>query len=301
MTSSTINAPVSVSSPERHPRRRSRGASYFFKRLPLRILIAVVLIIEIYPLLWLLQGSFKTQNQFLNEPFYALPSQFNFDNYIAAFTTGQMGTYIGNSVIAVFPSLALIIVFGTAAGFALEVMVFKGRGALLLVFLAGILIPGQMILLPLFTIYYKTNLTGTLWPLIITYTATGMPLTVFFMSTYFRAIPKEIFEASTLDGASIIRTFWSIGFPMVRNAIFTVALVQFFFLWNDLLIALTFTNSPSLQTIQVGLLNFTGNYGQIAYGPLFAAITVSVFGTLIIYLVLNQRVMAGLTSGSVKG
>ena len=132
--------------------------------------------------------------------------------------------------------------FGVAAGFALEVMVWKGRGAVLLLFLAGIMVPGQMILLPLFTVYFKIGLTGTLWPLIITYTAIGLPLTVFMMATYFRSVPREIFEAATLDGASIIRTFFSIGFPLVRNAIFTVALVQFFFIWNDLLIALTFTN-----------------------------------------------------------
>ncbi|MCX7522516.1 carbohydrate ABC transporter permease [Microbacterium sp. STN6] len=283
------------------PPRPAAAVTRFLRRLPLRIVIAFVLIIEIYPLFWTLQSSFKTQAQFLSDPFWKLPTTLEFSNYVDAFTTGQMGQYIQNSVLTVFPSLALIILFGVAAGFALEVMVWKGRGTVLLIFLAGIMIPGQMILLPLFTIYFQTQLTGTLWPLIITYTATGMPLTVFMMATYFRAIPREIFEASTLDGASIFRSFWSVGFPMVRNAVFTVALVQFFFLWNDLLIALTFTNSQSLQTIQVGLLNFTGNYGQVAYGPLFAAICVSVFGTLIIYLILNQRVMKGLTAGSVKG
>lgn len=282
-------------------RRSSRTLKSVLLSVPMKILIAVILIIEIYPLFWMLVSSFKTQAEFLGKPFWSFPADPQFVNYVNAFTVGEMGHYILNSAIVVFPSLALIILFGTAAGFALEVMVFKGRGFILMLFLAGILIPGQMILLPLFTIYFQTGLTGSLWPLIITYTATGMPLTVFFMATYFRSIPKEIFEASTLDGASIFRSFWSVGFPMVRNAVFTVALVQFFFLWNDLLIALTFTNSQSLQTIQVGLLNFTGNYGQVSYGPLFAAICVSVFGTLVIYLFLNQRVMKGLTAGSVKG
>lgn len=86
----------------------------------------------------------------------------------------------------------------------------------------------------------------------------------------------------------------------MRNAIFTVCLVEFFFLWNDLLIALTFTNSDNLRTLQVGLLNFTGEYGSVDYGPLFAAICVSVIGTLILYRVLNQRIMRGLSSGAVK-
>jgi raffinose/stachyose/melibiose transport system permease protein len=171
----------------------------------------------------------------------------------------------------------------------------------LLLFLAGIMVPAQMILLPLFTIYFRTGLTGSLWPLILTYVAIGMPLTVFMMATFFRAVPREIFEAATIDGANIFRLFWSLGLPLVRNALFTVGLVQFFFLWNDLLIALTFTNSNDLRTIQVGLLNFTGQYGAVQYGPTFAAIAVNVFGTLLIYLFLNQQVMKGLTAGSVKG
>lgn len=278
-----------------------RGARDFFRRLPIRLLIAVLLIVEVYPILWMLLGSFKTQSEFLNEPFWALPQSWDIVNYIEVFTTGEFGKYILNSVIAVFPSLAIILVFGTAAGFALEVMVWKGRGTVLLLFLAGIMVPAQMILLPLFTIYFRTNMTGTLWPLVITYVALGMPLTVFMMATFFRSVPREIFEASTLDGASIFRSFFSIGLPLVKNALFTIGLVQFFFLWNDLLIALTFTNSSDLRTIQVGLLNFTGEYGAVQYGPTFAAISVNVLGTLLIYVFLNQQVMKGLTAGSVKG
>ncbi|BDV31873.1 carbohydrate ABC transporter permease [Microbacterium terricola] len=283
------------------PETRRRGAGDFLRRLPIRLIIVVLLIIEIYPMFWMFLGSFKTQSEFLNEPFWALPQSWALDNYVEVFTTGEFGTYIINSVVTVFPALLIILAFGTAAGFALEVMVWRGRGTVLLLFLAGIMVPAQMILLPLFSIYFRTHLTGTLWPLIITYVAIGMPLTVFMMATFFRAVPREIFEASTLDGASIFRSFWSVGVPLVKNALFTVGLVQFFFLWNDLLIALTFTTSSDLRTIQVGLLNFTGEYGAVQYGPTFAAIAVNVFGTLLIYLFLNQQVMKGLTAGSVKG
>lgn len=299
-TTSLIVSGKRLTSDARTPRRR-RGARDFFSRLPIRLVIGILLVIEIYPMLWMLLGSFKTQDEFLNEPFWALPQSYSFDNYIQVFTEGEFGKYVLNSVIAVFPSLAVILVFGAAAGFALEVMVWKGRGTVLLLFLAGIMVPAQMILLPLFTIYFRTGLTGSLWPLILTYVAIGMPLTVFMMATFFRAVPREVFEAATIDGASIFRLFWSIGLPLVRNALFTVGLVQFFFLWNDLLIALTFTSSNDLRTIQVGLLNFTGQYGAVQYGPTFAAIAVNVVGTLLIYLFLNQQVMKGLTAGSVKG
>ncbi|AWB87348.1 carbohydrate ABC transporter permease [Mycetocola zhujimingii] len=297
MSTSTLTAPARPQAPA--ARRRSRPR--WMRKLPTTIIVALLLIIEIYPLVWLLLGSFKTNREFLEEPVWSLPSSFNFDNYVDAWTTGNIAQYATNSIIAVFPALFFMLVMGTAAGFALEVMVWKGRNGVLLAFLTGIMVPGQMILLPLFTVYFQTGLSGTLWPLIITYTATGLPLTVFMMATYFRSVPREVFEASTLDGATILRSFFSVGLPMIKNAIFTVALVQFFFIWNDLLIALTFTNSTDLRTIQVGLLNFNGEYGSTNYGPLFAAICINVFGTLAIYLFLNQRVQKGLTAGSVKG
>lgn len=279
----------------------SRRATRMLRRAPIWLLVAVLLVIVGYPLIWLLLGSFKSQREFLEAPTWALPEQWNFDNYIVAWDTAGLGQSLFNSAITVLPSLFLMLLLGTAAAFALEVLVWKGRSGVLIVFLAGIMVPTQMILLPLFSTYFQLGLTGSLWPLIITYTATGLPLTVFLMATYFRAIPREVFEAATLDGASIYRQFFSIALPMMKNGLFTVGLVQFFFFWNDLLIALTFANSGDLRTLQVGLLNFNGQFGTTQYGPLFAAISINVFALLIIYLVLNQRIQKGLTAGAVKG
>jgi raffinose/stachyose/melibiose transport system permease protein len=288
--------------PDDRPRARWRSRRRArMRRLPAHALVALLLIIVCYPVVWLVLGSFKTQREFLEGPVFALPQQWNLDNYVEAWTTGNFSQYFLNSVIAVGPALLVMLLLGTAAGFTLEILVWKGRRAVLLLFLVGIMVPLQMILLPLFTVYFQTGLTGTLWPLIITYTATGLPLTVFLMATFYRAVPREVFEASTIDGAGLVRSFISIGLPMMRNALFTVGLVQFFFFWNDLLIALTFTNSGSLRTIQVGLLNFSGQYGTTQYGPLFAAISLNIIGMLVIYLILNQKVQKGLTSGSVKG
>ncbi|WP_105566166.1 carbohydrate ABC transporter permease [Microbacterium halophytorum] len=285
------------------PRGRAplRSRRLRLKRLPLWIAVTGLLVIVGYPLVWLFLGSFKTQREFLEEPTWALPQQWNFENYITAWQTADLGTAMLNSAVTVLPALASMLLFGTAAAFALEVLVWKGRGSVLLIFLAGIMVPTQMILLPLFSAYFQIGLTGTLWPLFLTYTATGMPLTVFLMATYFRAIPREVFEAATLDGASIYRQFFSIALPMMRNGLFTVGLVQFFFFWNDLLIALTFANTGNLRTLQVGLLNFNGNFGTTQYGPLFAAVSINVFALLIIYLVLNQSIQKGLTAGAVKG
>jgi raffinose/stachyose/melibiose transport system permease protein len=285
----------------RRPARRRRRLRTMLGRIPALAAVGLLLVVVVGPLIWLLLGSFKTQREFLEQPVWALPQQWSLDNYVQAWTTGNFAQYLGNSAITVLPALFLMLLLGSMAGFALEVLVWKGRGTVLLLFLAGIMVPTQLILLPLFTVYFQTGLTGSLWPLLITYTATGLPLTVFLMATYFRAVPREVFEAATLDGAGIVRSFFLVGLPMVRNALLTVGLVQFFFFWNDLLIALTFTNSVELRTLQVGLLNFTGQFGSVEYGPLFAAICLNVFGMLVIYLVLNQRVQKGLTAGSVKG
>lgn len=279
----------------------SRRLRRMGRRLPVWAGVTVLLVVVGYPLLWLLLGSFKTQQEFLEAAPWALPQQWNFDNYVVAWETAGLGRSLLNSAVAVLPSLFLMLLFGTAAAFALEVLVWKGRGRVLVIFLAGIMVPAQMILLPLFSTYFQLGLTGTLWPLLITYTATGMPLTVFLLATYFRSIPREVFEAATLDGASIYRQLFSIAVPMMRNGIFTVGLVQFFFFWNDLLLALTFANSGNLQTLQLALLNFNGQFGTTQYGPLFAAVSINVFALLIIYLVLNQRIQKGLTSGAVKG
>ncbi|MFH8462821.1 carbohydrate ABC transporter permease [Streptomyces sp. NPDC017991] len=271
------------------------------RRLWVKLVFAGLLVVEVYPLIWMFLTSLKSNDDYLNNSTWSLPTTWEWGNYTDAWTTGHIGLYVRNSLLAVLPALALILLLGTAAGFALQVMVWKGRGLTLLVFLTGMMVPAQMILLPLFTVYFRSGLSGTLWPLILTYTGTGLPLTVFMMATYYKTVPRELFEAATIDGAGILRAFRTIGLPMVRNAILTVGLVQFFFIWNDLLIALTFTNSQDLRTIQVGLLNFTGDFGATRYGPLFAAICINVFGTLVIYLFLNQKVMKGLTSGAVKG
>jgi raffinose/stachyose/melibiose transport system permease protein len=300
MALQTMDAPMA-----RAPQARVRNSRLNPRRVWRRVWVAtavtLLVLIELYPMIWLVLGSFKSQNEFFSKPTWALPEHINFDNYAEAWNTGGLARNLLNSVLVTVPSVLLMLMLGVAAAFALEVMVWKGRHTVLLTFIAGIMIPGQMILVPLFTVYFKVGLTNTLFPLILTYTVMGLPLTVFLMTAYFRAIPREIFESATVDGAGLLTSFWRIGVPMMKNAIVTIALVEFFSVWNDLLIALTFTTHAELQTVQVGLLAFSDEYGSTRYGPLFAAISINLVGILVLYLFLNRQIMTGLANGSVKG
>jgi raffinose/stachyose/melibiose transport system permease protein len=283
------------------PGRTRRGFTKALRRLPVWILVAILMVVVLYPQVWMVLGSFKTQSEFLSNPALSLPETWNFDNYITALTNGNVARNWLNSVLVTIPSVLLIVFIGVAAGYALEVMIWKGRNGVLLYILAGIMVPGQMILVPLFITYFRIGITDTLWPLIITYTVMGLPLTTFLMATYFRSVPREIFEAATVDGSGPLRSFFVIGIPMMKNSIITIALVQFFSVWNDLLIALTFTTRPDLATIQVGLLSLSDEYGSTQYGPLFAAVSINIVVLLILFLTLNKKIMAGMAGGALKG
>ncbi|QLD11455.1 carbohydrate ABC transporter permease [Microbacterium oleivorans] len=289
-----VAAPGSAPSAARRIRRSLR-------RIPVWLVVTVLLIVVMYPQLWMILGSFKTQTEFFENPTWALPETWTLDNYVSALTRGNVGINYRNSLLVTIPSVALIILLGVAAGYVLEVMIWKGRRTVLLFILAGIMVPGQMILVPLFTVYFRAGLTNSLWPLILTYTAMGIPLTTFLMAAYFRSVPREIFEAATMDGSSPLRSFFVIALPLMKNSMLTIGLVQFFSVFNDLLIALTFTTKPDLATIQVGLLSLSDEYGSTQYGPLFAAISVNIIVLLVVFVFLNKKIMAGLAAGSLKG
>lgn len=271
------------------------------RRVPVWLSVGLLLFVVLYPLTWMIMGSFKTQTEFFANPAWSLPSSWNLENYITALTRGNVATNYRNSILVTFPSVFAIIFFGVAAGYALEVMLWKARRKVLLFILAGMMVPGQMILVPLFTVYFRVGLTNSLWPLILTYVAMGLPLTTFLMAAFFRSVPRAIFEAAAIDGAGPLRSFFVIGLPLMKNAMLTVGLVQFFSVFNDLLIALTFTTRPALATIQVGLLSLSDEYGSTQYGPLFAAISINIVVLLVIFVFLNKKIMAGLAAGSLKG
>ncbi|PYE51012.1 carbohydrate ABC transporter permease [Deinococcus yavapaiensis] len=270
-------------------------------RLPIALLVLIAVFVSVYPVVWIFLSSLKGSTEFTANPMWALPQGLEWSNYARAWTEGNMSKYFVNSVLSVLPALALVIGLGTMAAFGIEIMRWKLRNLTSLLFLAGIMVPIQIVILPLFTMYFKVHLLDTRLALILTYTAFGLPLVVFFLVGYFKSFAREIIEAAIVDGASIYQVFFKIALPMVSNAVVTVALVQFFFMWNDLLVSLTFIQNPDMRTVQSGLLAFTGQYGQREWGPTFASISLAVAPTVLVYLMLNQMVMKGMAAGAVKG
>ncbi len=280
---------------------RQKSILQHLSNIPVLALVLLAVLVSVYPVFWIFISSLKGVEEFSGSPMWALPKELHWENYARAWTEGKMSTYFLNSILTVVPSLTLVVLLGVSAAFGIEIMQWRFANLTTLVFLTAIMVPLQIVILPLFTMYFATRLLNTHLALIITYVAFGLPLVVFFMTGYFKTFSREVIEAAIMDGASIYQVFFKIALPMVMNAVVTVALVQFFFMWNDLLVSLTFTTSPDMRTVQSGLLNFVGQYGQREWGPTFASVAITVAPTVLVYLFLNQLVMKGLASGAVKG
>lgn len=267
----------------------------------IKAFIFLLVIVEIYPIFWMLTASFKQSYEWSSKPAYALNDGFYFQNYINAWTRGNMATYFKNSLICTLIALVFIVIFSTTVGFAVTKMEWKFRDAVAKYFQLGIMVPVATSLIPLFQIYNKAGLLNTRLSLIITYIAFGLSLSIFLITGYIRSLPDEIMEAAVIDGCGIYKLMWYVVVPLMKNAIVTVLVLQFFFKWNDLLFSMTFISSTSLKTVQTGLLYFSDEFGAKNWGAIFASVSMSILPMLGLYMALNKTVMEGMTAGAVKG
>lgn len=266
-----------------------------------KVLIALFLFVEIYPIFWILMSSFKNSAEFALNPSYSLPRGIYWQNYVEAWNRGRMNIYFLNSAIVTVVSLVLIVLLSCTSAFALTKMHWKLRGRVMTMFLSGIMVPTAVVLIPLYTIYNNLGLINTRFSLILTYIAFGLPLSIFLLRSYLVALPDELLEASVIDGASIYQVFTRIVMPLMKTGIVTVGVIQFYFRWNDLMFSMTFINDSALKTVQTGLLYFSDQYGNRNWGAIFACIAISVMPTLILYVAMNKLVIEGMTAGAVKG
>lgn len=261
----------------------------------------VILIICLYPILWLVISSFKSNIEINTTPSYLPPLHWNFNNYVRAWTEGKIGVFLKNSLIATISSMILVVLLATPLSFALAKMNWRFKELVYSIFSSGIMIPTVIVLLPLFSLYKKLNLINTLWSLILTYTSFGLALSMYIMTSFIKKIPDELIEAAIVDGASIYKVFYSIMLPLMRTPIITVLVLQFYNRWNDLIFSMTFISSAEKKTIQTGLLYFTSMYSGSDWGCIFAAVSISILPLVIIYTVLNRSIIEGMTMGAIKG
>lgn len=268
----------------------------------LKVLVGgVILVLQVYPIFYVITSSMKTTDDFRKLATYALPSSFNLDNFIKVFTTSPMLTYFKNSIIILIGVLALLLSTSLMAAFALSKIKFRGNKNIFKFFMLGLMLPFQVALIPMFTMFSKLGLLNTYFAVIIPQVAFSLSYSIQLFYSFCEFLPDEIIESAIIDGCSPFRIFTKIVIPMSKNSILTVATMQGVFCWNEFICANTFTRTTNMKTITLGLNDFVGFMGLTDWGATFAAITVTVLPTFIFYFFASKYMLAGMSAGAVKG
>jgi N-acetylglucosamine transport system permease protein len=257
-------------------------------------------LIVILPLMWTIMTSFKTTTEIFASPF-ALPKDWNFNNYIKAWTTAGIGNYFLNSVIVVGCALVIVMVLGAMCAYVLARFAFPGSRAIYYLMLAGLTFPIFLAIVPLFFILKNIGLLNTLPGLIITYVAFALPFTVFFLFSFFKALPNEIGEAAALDGAGEWRTFFQVMLPMAKPGLSSVLIFNFLGLWNQFLIPVALNTNTNNYVLSQGLAAFASQAGYaVDFGALFAAVVITVVPVLVIYVIFQRQLQGSVSQGTSK-
>lgn len=230
---------------------------------------------------------------------FELPKGFALSNFGDAWSEGHFGTYLRSSVIVTVTVVAAATVMSIMTGYAFGTMRFRGGTALFYLFLLGMMIPQEALIVPLYYDLRSINLTDTYWALILPQVALSVSFGTFWMRAYFRTTPRSVVEAARLDGASSWTTLWRVLVPMGRPAILTMILLLFMWTWNEFLLALIMVTREELRTVPLGLSFFQGrnltDFSLLAAGSVIVALPV-----VIVYVFLQRHFIAGMLSGSVK-
>lgn len=301
MTAQTapVTRPIADPPSSRPPRRRRRRPNVF--RTLSKVLIVLIVIVQVYPLAWLFLTSLRNEHDFATGNPFAPPTSLTFENYARAFQTGNLGQNILNSFIVTMGANLLIVLLGMMAAYALQVLGFRWSKFVRGLFLIGVIVPVQIALVPLFIDYSSVNLLDTYQSMIIPLAGFALPMSIYLFSSFFEYIPRETYEAASLDGAGPYRIFGLITLPLSTNTVVTVVMVNSIFIWNDFIFANTFVLSEGLKTIPLGLQNYIGAMGKVDWTATFAAVCITITPLLLVFLVLNKAMIQGLESGATKG
>lgn len=264
------------------------------------IFISIFIILIIFPFFWQFMASIKPGDELYKMPPVWIPSSINFDFYKSIFFKRPFLTYLKNSSIVAGSSTLLAVFVSSFAAYALARLSFKGKKLIMSMVLAVSMFPGISIVSSLFIMMRQFNLLDSYIGLIITYITITMPLSIWTLTTFFKEIPYSLEEAAKVDGASPLKTFLMVIFPLAAPGLFTTAILVFISSWNEFLYSLVFNTKDIMRTVPVGIAMFPGDYSY-PWGDIAAASVVVTVPLILLVLIFQRRIISGLTSGAVKG
>ena len=255
----------------------------------------------IFPFLWMVMTSFKTDPEILFSP-WNFPDSLQWRNFSRAWNEAHIGRYFVNSLIVIIPSLAGTLLISSMAAYVLARFEFLGRRALYYLFMAGLMFPVFLALVPLFFLVQDLHMTATYRGLVLVYIAYSLPFTIFFLTGFFRTLPSEVAEAALVDGASHYRIFFNIMLPMAAPGLIAMGIFNFLGQWNQFLLPLVLMPDENKYVLSQGLAFLAIQQGYSNdYSALFAAMTITMIPTLLVYVLFQRRLESGLTAGALKG
>lgn len=268
-------------------------------KLLIFIFIGTIVVLSVIPFLWVFVSSFKQNSEILSSSF-GFPTGLHIKNYANAFKIAPIARYYINSIlVAVGATLLNLAVMGMA-GYVIARVRFRLKNFFRMMFSMALLVPGAALLIPLYNTVKAAGLLDTKTGLLLVYAGFGIPTTLFIISGYFLTIPKELEEAAYIDGAGFFKTFIQIMVPVARPAFATAGVLQFLTCWNEFQFALTLTTGHKSRTLPVALYYFKSSFAN-DYGAMFAATVLISLPSIIFYIVMQKQIVAGLSSGAVKG
>ena len=272
--------------------------------LPAKILVYAIMVIftvlTIYPILWLVLQSFKTNTTYLTTNKLSFPSSLYLGNYAFVINQGNFFGFFKNSLIYTSVTVAVVVVLSNMAGFAFAKLNYKITKLLHGIFIVGILLTMQSILIPLFLMVSAAGIHNTQWAVLIPYIALGLPMGVYLCTDFQKSIPDELLEAARIDGASFISIFSRVVLPMCAPVSVTLAIITFTGNWNEFILMSLMTSSEKLKAIPYMVGRYAGALGS-DYGKLFTSLTVALIPILIFYSIFRNQITKGVAAGAVKG
>jgi N-acetylglucosamine transport system permease protein len=258
-------------------------------------------LIFLYPMVWNLISSFKTNKEYMTNP-YALPESLQMGNYISALEKANMASYFGNSIYVVVLSLIILLLVVIPASYVLARYRFRGSGLILLVYMACIFLQPTYIMIPLFLLLQQFDALNNLTVLSLVYAVMQFPFSIFLLQSFMKGIPKEYEEAARIDGSSNVGILTRVMIPLARPGIATVIILAGMGFWNEYPLALVMVTEEAKKTIPIGLANlFQVQKYATDWGALFAALVIVLIPTIIIYLLGQKYLLQGIGAGGLKG